>query len=207
MFRKLIASALLLTVAAVAAAQNKVHLEARVTKKYEDYFAKKTDAFIDGVVEAETPAGIKIKTRGKDGKSVLIPASDVLYVEYDVGKAKATQFRLPLGRIDAAMRNTKLSSKQKIDALEKARGELKELLPEVKGYPGPRKYVEFKIAEVAALLAQDDALKRDKPGEALRLREDAIKQLTEFKTLYPDFWTIVPALKTLAKLQDDAGQS
>jgi hypothetical protein len=129
----------------------------------------------------------------------------VLYVEYDVGKAKATQFRLPLGRIDAALKNAKLSSKQRHDALEKARGELKELQPEVKG--SPQKYVEFKIAEVTALMAQDDALKRDRPGEALRLRDDAIKLLTEFKTLHPDFWTIVPALKTLARLQEDSGNA
>ena len=134
MVRKLIASALLLAVAAAAAAQNKVHLEARVTKKYEDYFAKKTDGFVEGTVEAETPAGIKIKTKGKDGKSVLIAPSDVLYVEYAVGK-NAAGFRLPLGRIDNAVK--KLTGRQKSAALEKAVGELKAVLPEVKAYPAP----------------------------------------------------------------------
>src|SRR5262249_38610881 len=83
---------------------------------------------------------------------------------------------------------------------EKSAAELKDLQKEVAGLAGPRKYVEFKLAEVAAILAQDDPRNVSK-------RDEAIKLLTQFKTNNPSFWTIVPALKTLARLQEDAGQT
>lgn len=192
MFRRLSALGLLLAAAATAAAQNKVHYQPHATAKYLEIVGKK-DAPLEGVVVKESPAGVVIKTAGKNSQEVLVPPEDVLVIEYEVSKGMVSEFRSPLFRIVGAQ-GPKVSAADRQKALTQAIGDLKKL--DLKGYSNARRYVQFKIAEATALLSQDDktTLKRD----------EAIKLLDEFRKENATSWTIVPALKTLAKLQEDA---
>src|SRR5262249_41594434 len=101
-------------------------------------------------------------------------------------------FRAPLTRIDNAV--NKQTGNARTKALEKALGELKDQHKAVQSNANAHRYVEFKIAEVTAFLALDDPTRRN----------EAIKLLTAFETANARSWTIVPALKMLARLQEDA---
>ena len=67
----------------------------------------------------------------------------------------------------------------------------------MRGKPSARRYIQWKVAEVTVLQAQDDPTRTD----------EAIKLLTEFKKDNPGSWQILEALKTLAKLQEEAGKA
>src|SRR5262249_3691547 len=200
MFRKLTAVALLLGVAAAVTAETKVYYYARVTAKYQDVTTDKKDLMIEGTVVEESKAGVKIKTKAK--KEVLIAPDDVAVMEYDVGTKLVSEFRTPLHRIRATIENKdkKLSKDDQTKALNKDLDLLKDLHKKLDG--NPKTYIEYKIAETTVLLAQmaERELRTAK-------RDEAIKLLSTFATAHPVAWTIVPALKTLARLQEEAGQT
>jgi tetratricopeptide (TPR) repeat protein len=190
MIRRLMAAVLLAGVAAVATAQD-------ATVRFNDRVAKKKEEEIKGQILEESPAGIKIKGRvGREKETVtkLIATRDILRVEYKSEAVDVLTYKQPFSKEVAGRLAT---GKTRAKLLDEALQGYTKLEAALKDTPNPRRYLQFKIAEVTAVMAQDDVGKRD----------DAIKRLTDFKTNNPSAWTVVPALKTLAKLLEDAGQT
>jgi TolA-binding protein len=65
------------------------------------------------------------------------------------------------------------------------------------GQTNAQRNVEFRVAYLRALLAEDDP-------QDMKARDLAIAKLKEFTTRHPDTWQIGRALKTLAELQVEA---
>ena len=195
MFRNLTAVALLLGAASAVLAVDKVHYQPRAAAKYQEFVAKKGDP-IEGKIEKESSAGIEIKIL-KSGKKVTIPADDVLVVEYDVGTGKVSDFRSPLFKLETARTKT---GNERTKILTAEQEKLRKLHKDVAGYTDAQRYVEFKIAEIQVMLAQDD------PNDVNK-RNEAIKLMAAFADKNGTAWTIVPALKTLARLQEEAGRT
>jgi predicted negative regulator of RcsB-dependent stress response len=192
MIRKLFAVALLLGASASVMAE-KVHLNKAAISKYSDVATK--DGEIDCKIEKDSPGGIQVKT--KSGKTLTVASGDVRAVEYDVGKGLVSDFRAPQFKLETALTKTGEARKKALNAeLEN----FKELHKKVTGNPDARSFVEYKIAETMALLAEADG-KID-----VTKRDEAIKQLKTFADNNARRWTIVPALKTLARLQEEGKQ-
>ncbi len=167
---------------------------AQDTVTYHDRVTKKNDAQVTGVIQGESARGIKIKVReGKNEVVKEIPASDIQQVQYKVAGVLPAEFRAPFSKefrgVAATGRSRDKLLGEALQLFLKLEGQLREA-------PNPRRYIQYKIAEVTAQLAQDDPTRVD----------EAIKLLTEFKTAHPTSWAIVPALKKLAKMQEDQGK-
>lgn len=182
MIRKLTASALLAALASLALAQDIVHYNDRVTKKNNEKLV--------GTIEEESPSGIKIKVKDQ---VKLIPAADIVRVEYKPKGWAALDYRNPFGKEDRGRTST---GKTREKAYSEAMEGYTKLLPTMAEHLQARRYIEFRIADLTAVMAQDEPAKR----------EEAIKLLTAFEASHPTAWTIVPALKTLARLLEDASR-
>ena len=187
MYRWLMTAVLAACLTGMVAAQDIVTYHDRVTKK--------KGAEVRGKIEEESPKGIKIKVReGKKEVIKEIPASDIERILYKAEGVLPPEFRAPFAKEDRARLSTgKLRAKGFQEALDL----FTKLEDQLKGNINPRRYIQYKIAELTVLMARDDPSKADM----------AIRLLTEFKTAHPTSWAIVPALKTLAKLQEDAGKT
>jgi tetratricopeptide (TPR) repeat protein len=162
---------------------------------YFDRVAKKKDSVkITGKIEEESPAGIKIRV--KEGKKEIvkeIPTADIEQIEYRVPEVTTLNFRAPFNK-EALWRRS--ADKNRSKFLQEALDGYTKLEDEVRNHANARRYIQYKRAEVTALLAQTDPTKV----------QPAIKLLSDFKTLHPTGWQIVPALKTLARLLEDTGK-
>ncbi len=187
MYRCLLTVVLGACVVGLAAAQDTVF--------YYDQVTKKDNAQLVGVIEGEDARGIKIKV--KDGKNMVVKeirSGDIREIHFKVAEVSPLDYRRPFGREFLARKET---GKRRTKLLEEALEGYTKLEEQCRGNPMARRYIQYKVADVTAQLAQDDSTKVDA----------AIKLLSEFKSANPTSWTIVPALKTLAKLQEEAGKT
>jgi tetratricopeptide (TPR) repeat protein len=161
---------------------------------YHDRVTKKDNVEVRGKVEEESPSGIKVKIKeGKKEVVKVIAAGDIQTILYKVPDVTAIDFRRPFGRVVLAQKAT---GKKRSQYLEEALDGFTKLEERSRAHLAARRYMQYRAAEVLALLAQDD------PGKM----DAAIKALTDFKSGNATSWVIVPALKTLASLQEQAGK-
>lgn len=173
-----------------ARAQDKTKLD-RVS--YLDPMTK-MEVDLYGKIEAETPAGLKLKTReGKTDKDVMIPTQAVTRVYYYTPEVGAVEFNR--GPVTEANWEKMSAGKKKDElfntALEKYREAEKQLTK-----AEAKRYLQYRIAMMHARAA------REKPEKA----EEAVKLLKEFTAGNRDSWTIVPALTTQAQMLEEAGR-
>jgi hypothetical protein len=182
--RRILAAVLVLAVWGVAAAQDVVYFHDR---------AAKGEQKLVGSIEEEAPSGLKIKL--KDGMDTVkqVPAADITRVEYHDKEVTAVEYRRPFTKEDAARKSDR-PAVRKDRLLEALEGYTK--LEQKLANPAARRYMQYKVAEVTALQAQDDPAKADA----------AIKLLTDFKAGHPGGWQMMAALKTLARLLEEAGK-
>jgi hypothetical protein len=150
------------------------------------------DVIVNGAIEEETPAGVKIKV-GKD--SVVIPPEDILYIAYnnkDFKDVGALDFATYHGKEEQAM--SKAGEERKKELVEVA-GLYQALEKKVKGSANALRYVQYRTAMLAVQQAKDDPTKVDA----------AIEALNNYRTSNSIGWEIVPATKTVARLQEAKG--
>jgi hypothetical protein len=156
----------------------------------------KKEAEVRGIIEEESPSGLKLKVReGKETATKTVPAREITYVFYYTPEVDALTYRRPFGRLDQAKELT--AGKKRTRLLQEAMEGFTKMQALLGSRPNARRYIQYKIAEVAVLQAQDDPAKID----------NAIKLLSDFKQDGKGSWSILPALKTLARLQEDAGRT
>jgi hypothetical protein len=176
--------ALVLGSASLSGADDKV--------SYREPGARK-DTDVSGAIAQESPAGVVIKL--KSGQSQTIPALQVRQIVYDNRKGPLA-FRAPDGALNLALAAAP-RSRQREQQLAKALVGFQELDSELKDSERIHAYLQYRIAQVAAIKAQDDATQADA----------AIAALKAFQKDFSSSWEIVPALKTLAGLQESKGDA
>jgi hypothetical protein len=159
--------------------------------------ASRKEETVRGLIEAEGPGGIRIKTTVAKKEAIKeVPATEVRSVIYGSKKVTALEFRQPQGKESRALQpGTKPAARQDLlkESLELYRG----LDAQVKDEPRAHRYLQWKIAEVQAQQAKDDPTKL---GAALAA-------LTAYKTEFNNGWEVVPCLKLLAQLLEDKGDA
>jgi hypothetical protein len=185
LLRTVLAGTLVLALAGLTWAQDIVTYKNHTTKKDDDY---------RGTIEEEGPGGIKIKVKvGKETEVKQVKTGDIVSVYYQTKDVDKLTFKQPFGKQDLARRSSKAKRAELLTQATDLYGRLKEQL---RDRPAARRYIEYKLAEVAVMQAEDD------PSKV----ETAIKLLSDFKKDNPGSWQIVGALKTLARLQEDSGR-
>jgi hypothetical protein len=165
-------------------------LWAQDTVYYVDTESKK-ETSVKGTIEQESPAGIRIKARTevKD-----IPSLDVVQVVYSHKSVTAPDFREPFTKESRAM-SDRTRPADRAELLRTALAGYQELEAKVRDAPPIRRYLLWKIAQVTALQGRDDPARQ----------QAAIDLLIAYKNENATGWEIVPALKLLARLQEDKG--
>lgn len=159
---------------------------------------KKKDEKIEGKIEQESPAGIKVKPI--KGELQDISALQIAQIEYGAAVESGTgvsavEFRSPDNKLFRALEETRpdkrtellraaLEGYQSLDSKE----QMRRLVP-------VHRYLQFRIGQTLYYLARDDAGRRDA----------AVAALNQYKSNFADGWEIVPALQLLASLQEDKG--
>ncbi len=145
---------------------------------------------MSGVIQEETPAGVKIKA-GKD--SQLIPADEIVHVAYNrLPNVSEIEFGTPYGKEQQAMTKTGAARKAELADVLK---QYQDLEKKVQESPNARRYIDYRIAMLKVEQAQDDPTKAD----------EAVAALNDYRTSNGGGWEIVPATKTLARLLEDKG--
>lgn len=147
---------------------------------------------VNGAIEEETPAGVKIKV-GKD--SVVIPPDDILYVAYsnkDFKDVGPLEFGTLNGKEEQAMSK---SGEDRKKELAEVLGLYQNLDKRVKASANALRYVRYRMAMLAVQQAKDDPTKVDA----------AIEALNNYRTSNSTGWEIVPATKTVARLLEGKG--
>jgi hypothetical protein len=154
--------------------------------------ATKKEAQVKGTIEEENPAGVKVKA----GRAVkAIPATDVTQIVYGHKDVSTIDFRRPFTAETKALAASKPAARA--DLLKEALTGYQELDTKMRDSTGAHRYLQYKIARVAALQARDDPSRLDAAIEALKA----------YKTEFGTGWEVVPALKLLAQLQEDKGDA
>jgi hypothetical protein len=158
---------------------------------------QKKDQAVNGTIQYETPAGITLKT--DKGEVVEIPALHIRAVDYGEGINAVGRLDYHAGdsKLDRALREP--TAQKKTSELESALLAFRELdnNDKLRRLVPVHRYLQYRIAQTLALLAQDDASRRDA----------AFTALNDYKATFPDGWEIVPALQLLASLQEDKGDT
>jgi hypothetical protein len=179
----LLVVAVLVLGAARAAAQEEVKIVDHLTKK---------ESQVKGVIDSESPEGIKIKV-GNEVK--LVPAVDIRYVLYKLGTVKGYDYNAPFTAETKALEPTAKPA-DKAKRLAEARGQFEALVPRLLAdNPNAARFIQFKVLQIAVLQAKDDPT----------LIDPTINLLKTFKTEHDKGWEIVPALKLLAQMQEGKG--
>jgi hypothetical protein len=177
---------LLTAVAAVLVAGAGLAQDAEVT------VAGRKDA-LKGTIQEESPAGIKIKV----GQEVLdLPALSIRQVKYKTKEVTTVDYGRPFIREERALRKD-TRPKERASLLEAALQGYRELDGQLLAVPAAHRYMQFKVAEVLAHQAQDDPTKADA----------AVAALSAFQKDFPSGWEAAPALKLLARLQEQKGDT
>jgi tetratricopeptide (TPR) repeat protein len=167
----------------------------RVWADYTVYFrepGKKSDSQHKGIIETDSPSGIKIRTGKKD---FTVPAEQIRQIKYDGKTVAALDFEKPDNALAKALRG----EGKKAELLNAALAGFQNLddNQELQNTPVVHRYLRYRIAQTMAIQAQDDPKKRD----------DAITALSNYKKDFADGWEIVPAMQLLASLQQDKGDA
>jgi hypothetical protein len=153
---------------------------------YLDRTSKKVES-VKGTIEEETATGLTVKGKRESKK---IASGDIDQISYQVAGVNGAEFRRPFVAEAKAMREK--DPKKRAELLDKATDAFQTLEKDLRGRNEARRYIQYKIAQMAVLQARDDATKT----------EAAIKALTEYKSGNPAGWEILLALKELARLQE-----
>jgi tetratricopeptide (TPR) repeat protein len=150
------------------------------------------DSPLKGKIKSESPGGIVI-TVGKEDRT--IPALDVIQVAYASAKVAELDFRGPDGNIQRALAtDPKTKAKERKEFFAKALTGFTELAGQVADHGMARRYIAYRIAEINYRMSLDDS----------SLRTKAVAGLEEFAAANPGGWEIVPALRTLAHIHEEA---
>jgi tetratricopeptide (TPR) repeat protein len=168
--------------AGAARGQETVHYLDRKTSK---------EATFTGLIQSETAAGITIK-QGTTTK--VIPAMDVTHVIYKVPNLKEVDYKTPFFEEQSGL-DPKKTPKQRHDFLSDAQRDFTSLLPKVRDNPNALRYVQYRAAVLQVHIARDEPAKR----------AEAVAALNQFRKENSTGWEIVPCLKLLAQLQEEAG--
>jgi hypothetical protein len=149
-----------------------------------------------GIIEDESPAGIKLK-QGKN--VVLLPALNIDRVTYTHPKVDASTFRGPDNELewglekDGKKRKPEEHKKHLADALSG----FEQLSKQVVDAERPSRYMRYRVAYTRAIQARDDP----------KLTKAAIDDLMAFTALPKNLagWEAIPALEMLADLQQKQG--
>ena len=125
----------------------------RATKKEDDF---------RGTIQEENPGGIKIKLKGAKGDVKEVAAKDIVRVTYESPDVPAATFRAPFVKESKARGETR--PKQRETALIDAMDAFQKLEAILKGSPNARRYIQYKVAEMAVLQAQDFDEEGTAPG-------------------------------------------
>ncbi len=160
------------------------------TVKYIDRKTNKEE-FFKGLIQSESAAGVTIK-QGNTTKT--IPAMDVVFVIYKAGALKEVTYQAPYYAEQSGL-DPKKTPKQRKEFLEDAQAKYAEVLAKVRDYPNALRYMQYRAAVLQVHLAR----------EGLAQRADAVAALDQFRKEHTAGWEIVPCLKLLAQLQEEAG--
>jgi hypothetical protein len=146
---------------------------------------------VRGAIESEGPLGIKVHPKNAPVKDIA--AGDIRYIRYKAVTVPDLDYRKPFGLEDRALGQTRAEQRKKLlaDALQG----YKDVLARAQDVPAGSRYLQFRIARLLALQAEDE------PDKA----EAAITAFTAFCKEQTGGWEIVLALKQLARLQEDRG--
>jgi hypothetical protein len=157
---------------------------------------KKAEVKVTGAIQEETPAHVSYKAGSKTDK---IAAVDIRDITYKIPVTISREYRIPLtadARARQAAAENKEADRKKFytDAITEYPG----IIDKVNKTGGAEltfaaRYLEYKMCLLLAWAADDDETQV----------EPAIKALKEFKDKHPGGWEIVPAMKTLARLQQE----
>jgi len=173
---------LAVTAAGPAAAQEEVKVVDHVSKK---------ESQVKGVIDSESPEGIKVKS-GKD--TTLVPAMDIKFVQYRLGDVKSYEYNMPFNKESKAL-DPATKPADRLQLLRDARGDFDALGAKMAGNPNAVRYFQFKSAQALAELSVYDVMQIDQ----------AITVLKAFKADNDKGWELVPALKLLAEVQERKG--
>jgi hypothetical protein len=143
-----------------------------------------------GLIEGEGPAGIRIKTREK---VVLVPANDIVMVQYKHPDILSVDFRAATDRINQAM---VASGPQMAEKLKQARDAADKLADKAGSAIPVARYAAWQVA----LSRYAEAKANNKETEALSLLDRAA-------TATRGGWEEVQALRLLAEQQQLIGQN
>jgi hypothetical protein len=156
--------------------------------------SSKSDTKIEqlrGTIESEGPLGIKVKSR--NGPVVDIPAASIRYIRYKAVTVPDIDYRKPFGLEDRALGQTRDEQRKKLLA-DSLLG-FRDLLPKAKEVPAAYRYLQYRVARILAMQADDDHDRLDA----------AITAFADFTKDHNDGWQIIAALKQLARLQEEKG--
>src|SRR5262245_48005418 len=128
---------------------------------YLDRKAKK-EVDVTGTITEEGPGGIKIKVRvGKDTETRSIAADDIVKV------VDKLSFKTPLGKEAAGRLSTTAKDRSKyfqqaLDGYTALEGKMTDM-------PAAQRFLQYKIAKVTLLMAQDDPEDEKKMQQAIKL--------------------------------------
>jgi hypothetical protein len=149
-----------------------------------------------GIIEDETPAGIKIKKAGKD---VLLPALNIDRVTYNHPKVDATTIRTPDNELDWGL--DKDSKKRKPEERKKhladALAGFEKLSKEVADSERAFRYTRYRVAYTRVMQVREDPTQ-------IKPAIDALKTFTALPKNMAG-WEAIPALELLADLQQKQG--
>jgi hypothetical protein len=175
-----------LYVAPAARGQDAIHYFDRKTKK---------DEIAKGTISAETPAEVTYKPTGA-GNGITIRAADISEIDYqyrDNEKFAKLQWTRPTNALRRARAATKPADRKK--ELQTALEAFQELAPLVTGNKVWNRHVQFGLAEVLALQAEENPKKLDAALEAMK----------KFKAEQGTGWQLVKATKMLVRLLEMKG--
>ena len=147
------------------------------------------DVNVSGVIEDETPAGVKIKV-GKDAQ--VIPPDDIQHIAYNLKAVGEIEFSTPYGKEQQALG---LTGEDRKKGLAEALTLYQNLEKKLKASPNAQRYIDYRIAMLAVQQAKDDPTKTDA----------ALAALNEYRTSNSGGWEIVPVTKTVARMLEDKG--
>jgi hypothetical protein len=156
-----------------------------------DAAGKETD--VRGVIEAESPAGIRIKTR--EGVQE-VPARDVRAVVYKSDRLATLEVRRPWGRESQALTTAPDEVARRRTLLEEALQLYRDLEVRSREETALHRYFVYKIAQVQALLARDDPSRLDAAAAALAACKNDLA----------GGWEVVPAMRLLAEILAQQGK-
>jgi tetratricopeptide (TPR) repeat protein len=145
---------------------------------------------IEGDITDESPAGIKLKEKGKTAVTTFA-AGDIQAVVYSIPNVPKQEFNRPEQSEVKAL--VEKDAKKRKALLDTAFQEFKDLEGKVETNPKAKRYVAYRLARCKVYMARDDKA----------LRKEAVDGLITYRKTYTDGWEILPALLMLAQMQEE----